>query len=818
VTTATDGGPAVLADFVRNQRLRAGLSQEGLAERAGLSVETVGKLERGLRRRLYSHTARALADALGLDDAERAVLAEVAAGRAGSMPGPRRSATPIAVASTGDLPPSLTSFVGREHELTAAGLLLARGVRLLTLTGPGGAGKTRLAVEGARVVGPQFPDGVEFVEFASLADPALVAQTVAAALGVRDAPGRSFVEGIVVTLRQRRLLLILDNCEHLLAGCTALVSTLLRECPHVTVVATSRERLRVTGEHVYPVPALALPPAGWTPDDAAPAALESLAGFAAVALFVDRARAVRPDFALTAANAASVAEICRRLDGLPLALELAAARIRMLSPQALLERLDQRLALLTGGARDLTARQRTLQNTIAWSYDLLTASEQRFVRRLAAFQGGCTLAAAEAVCSDQGAAGTEQRGSEEYIPSWDVLDAVESLVDKSLLGQRVAENGEPRFTMLETIHEFALAELAASGEEEQVRAAHADYFTAFVESAVLDGPGRGEATRRLEADHANLRTALNYSSATADGSERLLRIAAALGYYWFLQGHTAEGRAWCEAALARPEAADHPALRARVLFGAGQLAWDKEELITARALLEASASGAREAGDRRCQARALYVLGEVLWQLGDVEGARTVTEESVACAGAAGHFWELGLALQYLGMQAFRQGDLAGARTRYEQSLAQLRLAEDPSPAAYVLRNLGYVAVAERRHEEARQHILESLTINREIDDLRGIAGCLAALAGLAIARVEPASAAQLSGAMEAMLERAGASALHPRDRFFHERTLAAQRDALGDEAAAALRAEGRAMDLEAAVALARPGRDQVTGVGTDAP
>jgi tetratricopeptide (TPR) repeat protein len=389
-------------------------------------------------------------------------------------------------------------------------------------------------------------------------------------------------------------------------------------------------------------------------------------------------------------------------------------------------------------------------------------------------------------------------------------------VDKSLLGQREDVDGEPRFSMLETIREFALASLAASGEEPQIRTAHADYFAAFVETAELDGPGRGAATRRLEADSANLRLALSHSCAATDGGERLLRFAAALGYYWFLQGHTAEGRAWCEAALAWTEAGDYPVLRARVLFGAGQLAWDQDDLGTARSLLEASVAGAREAGDRRCQARALYVLGEVLWQLGDVGGARSATEESVACAEAAGHSWELGLALQYLGMQAFRLGDLAGARARYEQSLAHLRRAEDPSPAAYVLRNLGYVAVAGGRYGEAQQHMLESLKINREIEDLRGVAGCLAALAGLAIAKGQPRSATRLSGATEAMLERAGAATLHPRDRFFHERTLAAERDALGDETSAALQAEGRAMGLDAVIALVQSGTDQPDDVGAN--
>jgi non-specific serine/threonine protein kinase len=399
----------------------------------------------------------------------------------------------------------------------------------------------------------------------------------------------------------------------------------------------------------------------------------------------------------------------------------------------------------------------------------------------------------------------------------DVLDDLTSLTEKSLLRQQEDAQGEPRLVMLETIREYGLERLVASGEEAAVRRAHADCYAAFATHAELHAPTRGALTRQLKADDANLRAALSYSGATADGGERLLRLAAALGDFWFFLGRTSEGRAWCEAALARPEAAAHPALRARVLFSAGQNAWDRDDLPAARSLLEASAAGARAAGDSRCLLRALHALGEVLWALDDPDGASAVTDDLAACAGTVGDTWERGLTLERLGMQAFGLGDLAAARACFEQSLAQLRRMKDPYMAAYVVRNLGYVAQAEGRYEEALQHMTESVTINQEIDDLRGVAAALAALAGLAVAQGQPALAAQLSGAAAATLERTGAAALHPRDRAVHERTFAAERAALDAATFDAMHAEGRVLSVDAALTLASTCLGWAA-VGADAP
>ena len=388
------------AEQIRRYRLRAGLSQEALAERAGLAASAISALERGARRRPHPHTLQALADALGLGEAERMALT---ASSRETAPGPAAAAAPPpAPPRSTNLPAPLTSFVGRERELAGAAALVQAGVRLVTLTGPGGAGKTRLAMEGARAVQHHFPDGVWFVDLVPLTDAGLVPQAVAAVLGVREGPAASFTRAITEWLRPRTVLLVLDNCEHLLDACADLVAALLPACPHLTVVATSRAPLAVTGEQVYPVPLLPAPPQEWTPTGGDAATVAALLAFPAVRLFVDRAQAVWPDFELTAANGAAVAEVCRRLDGLPLALELAAARVRVLPPEQIAARLTDRFRLVAGTGREVQPRQQTLRALIDWSHDLLRAPEQALLRRLAVFVGGWTLEAAEAVCSSEG--------------------------------------------------------------------------------------------------------------------------------------------------------------------------------------------------------------------------------------------------------------------------------------------------------------------------------------------------------------------------------------------------------------------------------
>lgn len=640
-----------------------------------------------------------------------------------------------------NVPEAATPLIGREHEVavaaTALGVPLPASLtqaalrdqveptRLLTLTGPGGTGKTRLALYLANELGVSVADGAAFVPLAELTDPALVPREILAALGPGETRGEPSRDVLFAELRDRELLLILDNFEQIMAA-AALVAELLTRCPRLRIIATSRERLSLRGEQELPLPPLALPelPLRLSVGDAALAgeseALERIESSSAVRLFVARARSVKPDFAITRTNAGTIAEICARLDGLPLAIELAAARLRLLSPQALLERLDARLDVLSRGPRDLPARQQTMRDTIAWSYDLLDPAEQRLFARLAIFAGGCTLEAADSVTDLDSDGGASSRSDFD-------LDVLESLADKSLL--RVTEADEPRVTMLQTIRDYARERLVECGDHDVVARRHADYFLALAETSepLLSRYEQRVWLDRLDREQANMRAAISWLRESGR-LEEALRLGGALWRYWWLRGDIGEGRALLDSLLQTSDSTD-PATRAKALNAAGILAESQGDSEAAEQLHRESLEISRRLGDARGVAWSLNNLGVVAIRRGNYERAQALLEENLAVAEQADDDEYIATALMDLGWLAQSQDDLERAGTLFERSLERFRAIGAESNVARALNNLGTMALALGETERARSLLTESLELHRGVGDRQGMAGTLNNLA-----------------------------------------------------------------------------------------
>ncbi len=758
--------------LLRRHRTTAGLSQEALAERAGLSTRAVSDLERGVKTRPHPATMRLLADALDLGPEDRAALAAASRPVAGIAVG-----SPPALPG---LPIPLSPIVGRSNEVaTAVDLLRSGSTRLLTLTGPGGVGKTRLSLEIARSVAPEYAGAVVFVELAPVGDPSLVLSAVAEVLNLREEGGRSLVEAVRERVRAKRMLLVLDNCEHVLNEVRPLVADLISAAPDLAILATSRSPLRLRGERLLPVSPLILP------DPVRLPGIEEVASMPAVDLFVQRAQAVRPDFALTEGNVQDVAEICSRLDGLPLAIELAAVRIRTLSPAALTGLLSARLRLLTTGPHDAPARQRTLRAAIAWSHDLLSSEHQALMRRLAVFAGGFTL---ESVTASAGA-----------DDPFAALDGLEALADQGLIVQTEGVDGDLRYRMLETVREFALEQLEASNEANAVRLAHATHMISVADRATpnLGGPEPRVWLDLLAAEQDNFRAALAWSlgdTGSAGDPAIALRLAAAIWPFWHMRGHLQEGHGWLERAIAQGSRVDLNA-RASAYLNLANIANNLEDHRRAGMLYREGLDLFGELGNKRGVASALVGLGMVSTSQGDYDRANDYLSQGLTAYREAGPEANVLPCVYALGRLAVARGDYDEAESRFGEArrichpddigslaylsleLAQLeryrgnvaeaiqissecvvqfRAFGERRAEATSLAELGHLALIERNYRQAGEHFRVAAALHMELRDEFGVVNCLEGIANLAALRDHPELAGRLVGAADAWRKRTG--------------------------------------------------------------
>ncbi len=751
---------------------------------------------------------------------------------------------PIEMGSN-NLPTRLTSFIGREQEQVEVQRLVAAS-RLVTLTGAGGCGKTRLALHVAHTVVNSFTDGAWFVELATLREPALVPQFVAQALGLRQAPNQPLLESLLNSVQSKQMLLILDNCEHLRDACAQLTQSLLSAAPHLRILATGREPLAIAGEMIYQVPGLALPsvgaefrvPSGESADPHSPDnrsfSLQQLTQFDGIQLFVERARAILIEFTLTSENAIAVVDICRRLDGIPLAIELASARVNVLTVQQIAARLDNRFALLTSGPRTaLVPHHHTLHAAIDWSYALLTPEEQTLLQRLAVFEAGCTLDTAEAVCASDG------------IEREQVLELLSSIVSKSLVVAETLTRTQARYRLLETIRDYALEKLNVSGEAARLRNRHLDLFLARAEEAApkLHGAYQNLWLNWLESEHDNLRSALAWSLESRR-IEAGLRLANALSDFWYMRGFSREGRTWLERLLAQASDEISAIVRAKAIVYAGRIAgllgdwavakergqeafdlceaagdeakpvlafalgnlggeaWASGDYLTADSYFERSNELHREMGDKQSLCLGLLVQAPTAISMGKYASARALLEEGLSLAREIGDSYRAALILDYLGDVARCEQDYGRAQAAYEQSLSSLNEIGAARDTAGVLHNLAHTHLHQGEVERALALFSESMRLQRAQGNPEGIAECLTGFAALATVRGRPADAARLLAATVQLGGR-NAAPLWPAERVEYEHYLSSVRAQLTDKEFEVAQGKGRTLTMEQAMEYA---------------